>query len=224
MQIREIELLCNDLTAAAGFYSGTLELEPVMNGTGRISFRAGTSVLTFIKTAAEKPVYHFAFNITPDLIQDSLRWIQPRAGIILSGGEPIVDFPNWNAKSVYFYDAMGNVLEFIARFDLDQADSAPFSAKNILCISEIGIATGEMKKLVCEITGKHGISPYVRQPVLRHFAALGDEHGMFIISEEGRNWFPAGIPSEPFFTRVKYSIHQVEKEVTFNDNSAPRRA
>jgi catechol-2,3-dioxygenase len=224
MIIREIELLCKDLTAAEKFYSGVLGLEIVKKETGCISFRTGTSFITFITAGSEEPVYHFAFNITPGLIHEALSWIQARGKIICPDGEPIVDFPNWNAKSVYFYDAAGNILEFIARFDIRDTRPAPFTAKNILCVSEIGVATPELKNLVREISETHGVLPYARQPVLRHFAALGDEHGLFIVSEAGRNWFPAGIPSKPFYTRVKYSIHQIAKEVTFNDNSTPRGA
>jgi hypothetical protein len=51
----------------------------------------------------------------------------------------IADFVNWRAKSVYFFDPAGNIIELIARFDLNNASSEKFSSEQFLSLSEIGL-------------------------------------------------------------------------------------
>ena len=44
--------------------------------------------------------------------------------------DDIANFVNWHAKSVYFFDPAGNIVELIARFDLDNKTSETFSSRN----------------------------------------------------------------------------------------------
>lgn len=55
--------------------------------------------------------------------------------------EKVVEFPDWNAKSVYFYDAEENILEFIARYNLKTTtDEHVFGLHHILNVSEIAFS------------------------------------------------------------------------------------
>lgn len=81
-----------------------------------------------------------------------------------NGNDIYVDFPDWNAKSVYFYDAEENILEFIARHNLDEpTNDATFTSNHIKRISEIGIAVSDTEgfaKKVKENTGLFSLIVY----------------------------------------------------------------
>ena len=76
------------------------------------------------------PFYHFAFNIPSNKFEEAFQWMQTRVDLLWLDDYKsyIADFTNWNAKSFYFTDPAGNILEFISRFDLDDIAAEPFSA------------------------------------------------------------------------------------------------
>ena len=101
---------------------------------------------------------------------------------------------SWNAEQVYFLDADGNIVEFIARHELSSASDDPFSSQHILNVSEIGYVVPNVLETVSDL-GDLGLGPY-REPGEK-FAAVGDAHGLLIVAETGRPWFPTGgMPTE----------------------------
>ena len=63
MNILEIEIQTDNLNKTQKFYSELLGLQTKNKNQNSISFLAGQSTLTFIKSNKLKPKYHFAFNI-----------------------------------------------------------------------------------------------------------------------------------------------------------------
>lgn len=60
---------------------------------------------------------HFAFGIQNCEVSGVLKFLN---GLVepfqlISQETPIIDFPNWKAKSIYFTDPDGNIVEFILR-------------------------------------------------------------------------------------------------------------
>jgi catechol-2,3-dioxygenase len=134
-------------------------------------------------------VAHLAFNIPENLFAEAVRWAGERADLIEVDGSVEVDFRAWNAHSVYFSDPDGNVLELIARHGLDNAASE----MALLEVSEVGLPVPDVGEAAGWLIGVLGLEVY--DSVGDTFAALGDERGLFILSREGRNWFPTRIPS-----------------------------
>jgi catechol-2,3-dioxygenase len=118
--------------------------------------------------------------------------------LISSGsGEDSFNFESWNAHSFYFRDPASNILECIARHNLMNGSDRPFDEQGMLCISEIGIATDDVRATVqlLEAELSAGIYDGAGSDT---FAAVGDEHGLFIVVEEGRKWYPdLGRPAGP---------------------------
>ena len=108
MLIKEIKLLTNNLAETKFFYHQILGFPIIIEDKNFISFQAGFSLLTFQETKEKNPVYHFAFNIPCNKIEEALHWLELKTEIIKADGETeIVDFKNWNAKAVYFLDNNG---------------------------------------------------------------------------------------------------------------------
>jgi hypothetical protein len=153
-----------------------------------IVLKAGFSTLTFIFKEDAKP-YHFAFNIPPYAEEPALKWLKGKVEILLFMEKEIVDFENWNAKSIYFYDSSHNVVELIARRNLQVERTDTFDAEAILNISEIGMAADDIQRVYLQL---NEIKPLPVFDTFDAFCAAGDEEGLFIIVDKSRKrWFPA---------------------------------
>src|SRR5450755_2630110 len=133
MLLKEIKLQTNHLPPLFHFYKEILDL-PVKYENGSITVTAGKSVLIFEETDADvDPFYHFAFNIPSNKFEEGFQWMKGKSDLLWLEGyrSYIADFVNWNAKSFYFLDPAGNILELIARFDLNDIVDEKFSSAHI---------------------------------------------------------------------------------------------
>lgn len=220
MHILEIELLTGNLEETEHFYSNLAGLTTKQKDTTSISFMAGHSTLTFIRSGELNPRYHFAFNIPKNQVESAAAWVAERFELILGpDNETIADFISWNAKAVYFYDNNGNILELIARFDLDTASDRPFSASSILSISEIGIVTDAPMAFAKQLIEKENFSYFSKSPVSESFVVLGDDNGLLIIVKNHRNWYPTQQKSQKQYTKIKLSRNGQQKELTINNEN-----
>ncbi|RYF86838.1 MAG: hypothetical protein EOO00_12895 [Chitinophagaceae bacterium] len=178
MRILEIQLESNDLPATKRFYMETLGMELISESRGRLEIKAGHSVLTFIANQHANPFYHFAFTIPAHQFTEAHDWVSRRLNLMpVKDGSTIAEFINWNARSFYCYDNNGNILEYIARFDLPSFAEKTFSGPCIVSISEIGIVPG--------------------------FAVMGNDEGLVIVVDEDRPWYPTLKKAGCFNTYVK---------------------
>lgn len=199
MKIQELILETNSLSRTKLFYHKTLELEILKETEGKISFKAGKTVLTFRGSEKEKPFYHFAFNITNNKFSDSFEWINRKLDILPVNDEMLIaGYDNWNAESFYFYDNNKNILEFIVRFDLPYYSDAPFSSACIEEVSEIGLVVEDVNQAAADIQSEYQIPFFKKGPRLPDFIAMGDEDGLLLLSREKRGWVPTHKPGEKF--------------------------
>ncbi len=209
MFLKEIRLLARHLPSLYAFYNDVLELPVIYSGEKTISITAGKSHLIFRETKEDQnPFYHFAFNIPSDKFNEAFQWIQHRTELLWLEDYKsyVADFVNWNAKSVYFLDPAGNILELIARFDLNDISNEPFSSKQIRNISEIGLVFPDeiLDKKIIDILDNYQLAYFSKQPPLPHFRAIGDDEGLFIAVTENRNWFSTKMASGIFPIEVSF--------------------
>ena len=198
MRFHEVVLQARDPAALAAWYRDTLGLPPAAGGA---AVQAGATRLRFEPAAVGSgPIYHFAFNVPEDRIEDALAWIRPRAPVLDADEGPIVHYPDWDAHAVYFRDPAGNVGELIARHALPNASPAPFGATSLLEVSEVGLPAPSVPELNARLKDGLRIAEYRRAH--DRFAPLGDEHGLLILVPEGRAWFPAHGEARPHPVRI----------------------
>ena len=205
MNILEIQLLSNDITQTKKFYHEILGMEIIHADDLSVKFSAGLSTLLFKKTDIENPFYHFAFTIPANKFEEAYAWVSERVQLLpVTSGDTIADFKNWNAKAFYFYDNNQNIVEFIARFDLDNNSDKPFDGSSIYSISEIGIVTDNARKYSEKLIKQYDLNFFSKQPPQDDFAAIGDDNGLFIVVNNKRNWYPTNKPSGKYRTSVKF--------------------
>ena len=184
------------LTDLESFYCGKLGLPSVQKSKGAFTFSGGSTPVTFVPAAQDQgqPFYHFAFNIPENKIRGAHDWQRERTPLDrLSPDlrdpampEDVVHFRHWNAHSVFFWDPAGNLVEYIARHDLQNAQPGSFSQRDILHASEIGFITDDVPATAQGMQRELGLEPYRGGD--ENFRALGDEHGLLLVIRTGRRW------------------------------------
>lgn len=202
MEISQVELLSQNLLETKKFYNEILGFKIERQTKILISFKVGTSLLVFKKAKIGNPIYHFAFNIPNNKLFEAEKWISNKISLISFENNQIIDFPNWNAKSIYFFDNNGNILEFIARFDLDNAVDKVFSSLSMLSISEIAFVTKNANELAQKFILDNDFQFFQKQVQRNDFSVIGEDNGLIIIVGSERNWFPTDVKAESFWMKV----------------------
>jgi catechol-2,3-dioxygenase len=214
MNILYLELSAKELKAQRDFYADVLEL-PVELESSMLKVRAGNTDLTFTQAPTEfDDAYHFAFNIPENQFDAAKKWIASRVPLLRDeSGQDEFESRSWNSHSVYFKDAAGNVLEFIARHNLKDAVEGDFDSKQILSISEIGLPSENVIEFANEICTHLGFSVFMQEPN-ETFTPVGDDNGLLIIPIKDRIWIPnSGVPAKLLPVKVTGEANGKQWEV-----------
>ncbi len=189
MKILELRLKISDLIGARAFYHEVLKLPIIVETTVRLVLQAGGTRLVFEYEMGWQGKYHFAFDIPENQLEAAAAWIDGKVEMATLPEKTLFRSDGWNASMVYFYDPVGNILEFVARHNQPNATTVPFSESSIISVSEIGLATMDVPQTVNWLCDTLGV-PVYDSPDSNTFTAVGDESGLFIVVKEGRIWFP----------------------------------
>jgi hypothetical protein len=214
MNIIYLELSSKDLPAQRDFYANTLEL-PVNLDSAVLEVQAGATMLRFTQAPSEfQGAYHFAFNIPENQYQSAKQWITNRVPLLRDKtGQEDFESKSWMSSSLYFLDAAGNVLEFIARHTLNNASNEDFDSGYILNISEIGLPSENVLVLANDLCTRLGLSVYKQEPN-ENFTPVGDENGLLILPAKDRIWMPdSGVPAKLLPVKVRGETNGKEWEV-----------
>ncbi|GEM44899.1 VOC family protein [Deinococcus cellulosilyticus] len=210
MRIHTLTLYTAKLQEMAAFYA-RLGFS-VHQEEHAFSLTAGASTLRFVAREGFSGGYHFAFNAPEHLMQQVFEDLRQKVDLcyIREDQSYFADFQNWNAHALYFLDPDGNIVEYIGRHNLNHQD-----AENLLplSISEIGLVTRDVSALIECLKAQVGVDHF--RPALADFAPLGTDEGLFIVSRNGRPWYPVGHPAKllPLVVEVETSGGRFRMEV-----------
>jgi hypothetical protein len=208
MEIKKVILQTSALKDLTAFYKELMLLPTEHKDGNTINIRVGQSTLVFKQAVGADPFYHFAINIPANKIEEAKAWLLDRVELIWMEDykSDIADFVNWHAMSVYFYDPAGNIVELIARFDLNNKTSEAFSSTQFLSVSEMGLVFkgDELNNSTDNLLHQYQLSYFDKQPPMPHFKAVGDDEGLFIVVPENRNWYPTTKPCGIFPMEVQF--------------------
>ncbi|MCA0457356.1 MAG: hypothetical protein LCI00_25520 [Chloroflexi bacterium] len=196
MKIQTLRLKMADLVPAKAFYHDVLKLPVTTETADELVLQAGSTQLIFEREAGWQGKYHFAFEVPENKVQEAAEWLGDKVKFAtLHDTTVFTSSERWNANMVYFYDPAGNILEFIGRHRQPNTSSEPFSERDMLYLSEIGLATSDVPATVAWLNDTLGLAAYDGAGS-DSFSAVGDEHGLLIVVKAGRNWYPeTGIPA-----------------------------
>ncbi|WP_100372347.1 VOC family protein [Bacillus sp. FJAT-45037] len=187
MNIETLTLQTHKREELKDFYLNKLSLTLVDENSKGFSVQAGSTLLTFNEVNdGREPFYHFAFNIPENRMNEAKKWIKHRVKLNTHNEDDEVFFKSWNAHAIYFEDPAGNILEFIVRHNLHNKTEHHFSSRDIINVSEIGIVVKEVIPFARELN-EIGVQNWKEDST--ELTPVGDEHGLFIICREQRQWF-----------------------------------
>ena len=127
----------------------------------------------------------------------------------------------WNAKSLYFYDEDKNIIEFISRESFSKPESALFSEKSILGISEVGLVTENIQEKFDFLNSNFQLEKYDGD--FEHFCAIGDDEGLLItINQKLKDWFPTDDKAYKSEFKIEFT-HQGKKNSLVFENEYRRK-
>jgi catechol-2,3-dioxygenase len=210
MHFEKITIYSANLAAQKVFYTETLGFELLTEAPHSFTLKIGKTALQFIEKQ-EATTYHYAFNIPSNQGAEALTWLKKRVAILDWKGADLVDFSDWNAEAMYFYDKDDNIVEFIARKNLNIPTIATFDASQVLEVSEMGAPTKSIRGVYDYLSQLFSIERYSGD--FNRFTAMGDEHGLFIvINNQQKKWIPRDDEAycSPFDVCLKHENNRFE--------------
>lgn len=220
MNFEKISIYSANLMAQKAFYTESLGFQLVDEKINSFTLKIGKTALQFIEKQGATN-YHYAFNIPSHQGAEALDWLKDRVEILDWKGVDLVDFLDWNAEAMYFYDKDDNIVEFIARKNLNIPRVAKFDASQVVEISEMGAPTENVQGVYDRLKQFFSIEKYSGN--LSRFAAMGDERGLFIvIDHREKKWIPR--EDEAYFSPFEVCLtHQGNRFELKYENGAFRR-
>ncbi len=188
MRIQELSLQTRHIANQKTFYCTTLGFSLLSETTDSFTVQAGTTRLRFQETQQDF-LYHIAFTIPRETFHEAKSQLQKHVPLLYKNGEDEIFFANLNARSFYFCDTTGNILEYIVHYDLNHETAGTSGAASVLHVSEIGLPVEDVPAFADLLRKQFSIEPYGGS-VSEQFAFLGDISGQLVVVKVGRPWLP----------------------------------
>jgi len=192
MEINSVILSTKELVKMREFYIDILGFSVLKEDENSFRIAIGTSELEFSSKEVEgNPYYHFAFNIPANKFYEAKSWVKERVSLLVEEGEDEADFVQLPALALYFYDPVGNVIEFISRQSVSRDSKESFSINSLINISEISLTVDDVisaseKLTVIGVTERD--NKEIRPKMLNFMGKR--ENGVFILlTQPGRRWY-----------------------------------
>ena len=207
MEILRLEIYTNNIESTRNFWGEKIGLVEVAgeSSTSKVTYYIGdpetNCKLTFRYFYRPEPfVNHFAISIPPNQIESALTWLKSKDIKIIKNETTVADIyanPVFNSKSIFFDDAVGNIVELIAFQNLGDAFSekpiatpvdGPFSKDQLFNISQVSLP-GINVRAAYDIL--HNVFEY--DSLSRSTASYkptGGPEGLILLRLKSRPWLP----------------------------------
>lgn len=197
MKFKKLKLFTTQLSSELKFYTETLGFELLSSNPTSFTVKIGWSELTFEKSETAY-TYHYCFLIPANHLHTALEWMENRTEVIdIENGRKTQNFESWNADSFYFYDASGNIAEFIVRYDLKNDDQTTFDISKVLGINEMGMPTNNVRKTNQQLENE--LNTKFWKGDIDRFGTNGSQEGILLLPNYQVKdiWFPTDLKIEP---------------------------
>lgn len=185
-------MCASNYEATKQFYETTLHFPINSEEHNRFTIKVGTSMITFVKAPFEEsPFYHFAFDVPSNQFEEAKAWIKEKIELSQEQGEDEVYFPFIDAKSIYFEDPAGNIVELICRFSDAKPSEEPFTTASLQKVSEMSIVVTDKLNALSALQ-KVSIFERDREEISADglsFMGEREDATYLLFVNEGRTWF-----------------------------------
>ena len=217
MEIKKLYLYSKDITKQFHFFKNVLGFKVEQLSDDEIMVHSGLNQVYF-KNADTDYVYHYAFLIPTGTLQSAIEFLEKKGIELLQyKGKKVIDFST--GQAIYFYDADGNIGEFIERPSLGISSDQPFSIDHVVQLNEIGLPVNDPLAVADILIEEYGIKPVNSQLMREDFCWVGDYNGVLIVTKIGRDWLPTKIPSTPNDFSVHYHENGKDYHLDFSSTN-----
>lgn len=185
-------MCASNYEATKQFYETTLHFPLTSEEHNRFTIKVGTSMITFVEAPLEKsPFYHFAFDVPSNQFEEAKAWIKEKTELSQEQGEDEVYFPFIDAKSIYFEDPAGNIVELICRFSDAKPSEEPFTTASLQKVSEMSIVVTDKLNALSALQ-KVSIFERDREEISADglsFMGEREDATYLLFVNEGRTWY-----------------------------------
>jgi hypothetical protein len=225
MELNHIRFKTAHLGDLRAFYADTFDC-PVTNSlSDEFTVKIGTTDITFAAVDdGSDPFYHFAINIPQNQFNDAATWLADRVELL---ADPETGTRKFSSESspysqVYCLDPADNIVELIARHELSNDAERPFDSESFSQVSEIGLTVSDKERTVRSLTENIGVSLRDNADPStitnnEDITPVGDDHGVFIVVQQGRQWFPTRNKAAEVYP-ITVGISKATSEYTFPDH------
>lgn len=193
MKIKELTLKTEDLSLVKSFYSDILKLK-TENREKTVLVETAETHFNFKHSNKAVAPYHFAFNVDKGFLDVAYKKLKQKIKILSYQDDEVIHFNSWNARSIYFYDPAGNILELIEREE-SRAENLKSNELGIFSVSEIGISSFRIKRMLDQFLT---IDLPFYSGDGENFSALGNPNGLIIlVNARNKTWMPTEIKASP---------------------------
>ena len=225
-EIRQLVLAGRNPDANFHFWTQELGLDFTLSNNGTFGVQLGTSRLIFNPSPTFiVPRYHFAINIPSNQIENALEWLINKDGKFPDGpknpvkiwtdsesGPQIIRRDLYNAHSIYFSDPAGNVIELVARHDLNNAQPGPFNKSMFLNISEVSVVTKDIRKAAQLLESNFGVKEI--EGSTSSFKPVGGLNGYLVLIVPGRPLGPnPDVQAYPYGMEITIKHSEVLEDI-----------
>ena len=192
MNIQNVTMYASNFEKTKQFYLTHLAFPLVSEDENSFSFQVGQTTVTFHEALeGDTPFYHFAFNVPSNQFHEAKAWAKSKVPLSTDEGDDEVYFENIDAKSIYFEDPAGNIVEFICRLSDATTSDEPFSVASLQKMSEMSLVV-QNKLEASTLLQDVGISNRGDEEILPTGLTFMGERAdatYLLLVNEGRTWY-----------------------------------
>lgn len=140
MHFETITIYSAALETTRKFYRDTLDFPIVEESDEFFTLEIGSTLFSIRQAPlGETPFYHFAFDVPSNQFEHAKNWLKVRVSLTKNEGLDEVYFQTIDAKSIYFEDPSGNIVEWICRLSDSPSSSVSFHPSLLQKVSEMSL-------------------------------------------------------------------------------------
>ena len=223
MELRKLKLYSKDISVQFDFYKNVLGFEADFFDENKISISSGTTQLIFEEDKESNFIYHFAFLIPNQKLEQAIDFLEKKGiHLLKKDGEKIIFFgtkENHTGRAIYFYDEDGNIAEFIERASLKFETEEDFNIQQIIKINEIGMPVDDPMEVSRQLINQYKIQLIDLHHLNDNFCWVGDYQGVFIVVKNGRYWLPTKLAAQSNDFWIEFESSEKVYEMEFRNGN-----
>jgi hypothetical protein len=207
-EIVDIEMRSNNFVNNKRFWSKVMGFDVDSVAPNSFKVNIGFNSVTFINnsgaldtSSSVTPKYQFTISIPSNQIENCYSWLldadssnsskiaEPaKFWIDAESGAAIFRRNPSNSQSIYIKDAGNNIIEILARHDLNNTAEGEFNRGMFLGISEVGVVSRDLRKSAEALKAAYGVEEVSGSS--NSYKPMGGPMGLLKLNIEGKIWTP----------------------------------